>query len=67
MFAATLKNFNPVRYLREVRDELQKVTWPSRKQTLDKTLLVIVVSIFVGAYIGGLDYLFTQLTAWFIK
>ena len=67
MFAGIAQNFQLVKYFREVRDELQKVTWPTREQTIQKTLLVIVVSIVVGAYIGLLDYGFTQLMAFVIK
>ncbi len=67
MFGALLKKFQVFRYLREVRDELQKVTWPTKQQTIDKTVLVIVVSVIVGAYIGGLDFLFTRLTSLIIK
>jgi len=67
MFGALLKNFQVFRYLREVRDEVQKVTWPTKQQTIEKTVLVIVVSVIVGAYIGGLDFLFTQLTSFIIK
>jgi preprotein translocase subunit SecE len=67
MFAGALKNFHLLRYLTEVRDELKKVTWPTRQQTIEKTILVIIVSVIVGIYIGALDYLFTQLTALLIK
>ena len=67
MFGALLKKFQVFRYLREVRDELQKVTWPTKQQTIDKTVLAIVVSVIVGAYIGGLDFLFTRLKSLIIK
>lgn len=63
MFAGLTHRVPILTYFREVRDELQKVTWPTRKQTIQKTTLVVVVSIVVGAYIGVLDHLFTQLTA----
>ena len=47
-----------VQFLREVRVELKKVTWPSRKQTIGATtvvlLLVIVVSLFLGIVDVGL-------------
>lgn len=50
-----------IKYLTEVRQELQRVTWPTRKQTWEKTAIVIAVSIAVGIYIGVLDSLFTRL------
>ncbi len=67
MFVGFSNNFLLFRYLREVRDELKKVTWPTREQTIQKTLLVILVSVVVGVYIGGLDYLFTQGTSLILK
>jgi preprotein translocase subunit SecE len=67
MFAEVSKYFHISRYLSEVSEELKKVTWPTREQTVEKTILVIVVSVFVGAYIGLLDYLFTQAAAIILK
>jgi preprotein translocase subunit SecE len=67
MFAGLTQRLPIFSYLREVRDELQKVTWPTREQTIQKTSLVIGVSIAVGLYIGLLDYLFTQLMGFLLK
>lgn len=50
-------------YLREVAQELGKVSWPNRKETLTLTALVIGVTVVVAAYIGGLDYVFQRLIA----
>lgn len=52
---------NPIQYFKEVILELKKVSWPSKKQTIDKTIVVIIVCIIVGLYIGSLDTLFQQL------
>ena len=43
----------------EVRFELTRVTWPTRNEVVKLTLTVFVVSGILGAYVGGLDYLFT--------
>jgi preprotein translocase subunit SecE len=64
---AQVRNFQLFRYFQEVLAELKKVTWPTREQTIEKTSLVIVVSVLVGAYIGVLDYIYTQLTALIVK
>ena len=48
----------PILFLKEVRTELSKVVWPTRKQTIRLTILVIAISITVGFYIGALDILF---------
>jgi preprotein translocase subunit SecE len=64
---AQVRNFQLFQYFQEVFAELKKVSWPNRQQTIEKTSLVVVVSILVGAYIGLLDYIYTQLTALIIK
>jgi len=46
------------KYLKEVKAEMEKVTWPTRKETLRYTLIVISVSVIVAIFLGGLDYLF---------
>ncbi len=50
-----------ITYLKEVIQELKKVSWPNKEQTINKTVLVIIVSVFMAIYIGGLDFLFQQL------
>ncbi len=49
-------------FLREVRVELSKVSWPSRQQLIAYTGVVLGLSLFVAIYLGGLDTLF----AWII-
>ena len=46
-----------ISYLKESRAELMKVVWPSRKQTRDNTLLVIVVSLGIALFLSAIDYL----------
>ncbi len=45
-----------VTFLREAREELRKVSWPSRELTLRYTLIVVISSLVVGAVLGGIDY-----------
>ena len=40
-----------------VRDEMEKVTWPDRKQTIDATWRIILFVLFIGAVIGVLDFI----------
>ena len=47
-------------FLLEVRTELKKVTWPSRKEVSSTTLVVIATSIFFGFYLWGLDLVFSR-------
>lgn len=45
------------RYFKESKDELKKVTWPSRKEAIKHTLIVIGVSVSVAVFLGLADYL----------
>ncbi len=47
-------------FLDEAWSELKKVTWPTREQTRNLTVLVFVVSAAVGLYITFFDVIFTQ-------
>ena len=48
-------------FFREVSSELRKVTWPTREQTTNLTLLVIAVSLIVGFVLGAVDWVFLQI------
>ena len=43
-------------FLREVRVELRKVTWPSRKQTIGATTVVLLLVILVSIFLGIVDF-----------
>lgn len=57
---------SPVVFLKEVRAELAKVSWPTRQEVIKLTLVVISVTIVIGLYVGGLDMIFTKLTDFLI-
>jgi len=48
-------------FFAEVIAELRKAHWPTRQEALRLSLLVLVVCAIVGALLGGLDWVFTQL------
>ena len=52
---------NIASYFRETKDELVRVSWPSRHITLKHTLLVVGISLGVAVYLGAADFLFTYL------
>lgn len=53
---------DPITYLKQSKTEFDKVIWPTRQETLRLTILVIVISVIVGAYVAGLDAAFTKIT-----
>jgi preprotein translocase subunit SecE len=58
---------SPTKFLKEVKAELKKVVWPSRKEVVKLTIIVVIVSIIIGAYIGVLDFIFTGLMNLLVK
>ena len=46
------------RFVRDTRSELKKVVWPTREETINLTIIVIAVSVAMGALLGGVDFLF---------
>lgn len=54
------RKFNPkwlVQYIKEARDELKKVVWPSRKEAVKHTMIVIGVSVATAIFLGAIDYI----------
>ena len=49
----------PVQFVREVRGELRKVVWPSRDETINYSIVVLVTVVVLTAMIYGLDWVFS--------
>ena len=52
-------------YLREVRDEMSKVAWPKRPEVKRYSIIVIITVVVYTALVGGLDFIFGELSQWF--
>ena len=53
-------------FFQEVKMEIKKVNWPTKKETIRYTLIVIGISIAVAIYLGGLDFIFTTILNKFV-
>jgi len=51
-------------FLREVKTELKKVTWPSRKDTLSATLVVLVAVFIIAIFLGIVDLGLSNAIKW---
>jgi preprotein translocase SecE subunit len=58
---------SPILYVQQTYDELKKVVWPTRPNIIKLTVIVMVISILVGVYIGALDYIFVMVTELVLK
>jgi len=52
-----------VRYFKEVRAEIGKVVWPSRRDTINLTAIVLGVTAAMSIILGVIDWLFAKLFA----
>ncbi len=50
-----------VRYFKETRAELRKVTWPTREQATNLSLIVLAVTAVMALFLGAVDFLFAEL------
>lgn len=54
------KEYRIVRYFKEVRAELRRVVWPSRRTTIRLTSIVFGVTVAMSLALGLIDWIFTQ-------
>ncbi len=47
-------------FISETRTEMKRVSWPTRKQTLNYTIVVIAISLVVALLLGAFDALFKE-------
>ena len=50
-----------IQFIKEAKVELKKVTWPTPKQTLASTAVVIIIVFIVAIYLGLVDYVLAKL------
>jgi preprotein translocase subunit SecE len=55
-----------IQFFQEAKGELLKVNWPTQKQTVNYTLLVVAVSLVVAGFLGGLDSMFGSILRTYI-
>ncbi len=62
MAKVSVMSDNPVvRYLRETRAELSKVSWPTRQEATNLTIIVLATVVVSSIILGSFDYVFAQL------
>ncbi|MBI5599827.1 MAG: preprotein translocase subunit SecE [Deltaproteobacteria bacterium] len=54
-------------YYSEARNELKKVTWPTRQQTLNATWVVILISVVIGVFLGVVDFALSGMVKYILR
>jgi preprotein translocase SecE subunit len=57
----------PITYLKQCREELAKVMWPTRQKTIRNTMLVIAMSVGMAAFLGLTDFILDQALQYFLN
>ncbi len=55
-----------IKFLKEVKVEIKKVTWPTKKETIRYTLIVVGISAALAIYLGFLDFILSSLLQRFV-
>ena len=55
------------RFLVDVRQELNKVTWPERKETVTSTGVILFLVVLTAIYLGALDWGVSRLVRWLLQ
>lgn len=55
-----------ITYLKDTKGELKHVSWPSRRQAIAFTIVVVLISLFVSFFLGFFDYVINLLLAKFV-
>lgn len=54
------KRFSLLKYIKDSFAELKKVTWPTRQEAINSTLVVVVLSVGAAIFLGAVDFGFTE-------
>ena len=61
-YITLMRNTRVVQFADEVIDELNKVTWPEKDETVSSTVVVVGVTLFIAAALGLYDYVWAEVT-----
>ena len=62
-----MADLNPVKFLQEVRQEVSKVTWPSRQETLISTVMVLAMVALASVFFLAADQVISWGVQWLLK
>lgn len=58
-----MAKISPMQFFRQVKQEVKKVTWPTRKEVTQTSIMVIIIVAIAAAFFFGVDQLF----GWIVK
>ncbi len=61
-----MADMNPAKFIREVRTEVGKVTWPTRRETMISTAMVLVLALIAALFFLAVDGIFAVAIRWIL-
>ena len=61
-----MAELNPAKFIREVRTEIGKVSWPTRKETVVSTAMVLILALVAALFFLAVDSIFANLIGWIL-
>lgn len=55
-----MANINPAKFVREVRQEMNRVTWPTRRETMISTLMVLLMVTVAALFFITVDWIISM-------
>lgn len=62
-----MEKTSPAKFVRQVRQEVNKVTWPTRRETMVSTVMVLIISALAAVYFLLVDGLSSQLVKFILN
>ena len=58
---------SPGEFIRQVRTETGKVTWPTRKETVTTAIMVVIMTVLLAVFFFGIDQLFSRIVRFLLS
>jgi preprotein translocase subunit SecE len=62
-----MAGMNPAKFIREVRTEVAKVSWPTRRETVVSTIMVLVLALIAALFFLAVDGVFAFVISWILN
>lgn len=62
-----MAEMNPAKFIREVRTEVAKVSWPTRKETMVSTAMVLILALIAALFFLAVDGVFAVAVSWILN
>jgi preprotein translocase subunit SecE len=58
---------NPGKFMNEVRAEIRKVVWPTRAETVQTAIMVLILTTILSFFFLGVDTMFSAIVQWLLS